>query len=148
MGQDNDVNIISPVLYGSSVPLAPFVASHLRAKKQNGILIVNLRIRAKIRWKVGTWTSGHYLHNLNYFAIIGFSSCCNGSPLYLADRLLYVGEPHRHFQQSDAGGTPQTIPAGQYLSRRFKVRLLLRRTSLPSFFPSAYYSRHHRTMYL
>ncbi|XP_057855489.1 NDR1/HIN1-like protein 12 [Cryptomeria japonica] len=79
----NDINVISPVLYGSSVPLAPFVADHLRAEQQNGILTVNMRIGAKIRWKVGTWTSGQYLLNVNCFAVLGFSSCCNGSPLPL-----------------------------------------------------------------
>ena len=79
----NDINVISPVLYGISVPLAPFVADYLRSEQQNGILTVNLRIGGKIRWKVGAWTSGHYRLNVNCYAILEFRSCCNGSPLPL-----------------------------------------------------------------
>ncbi|XP_057840863.2 NDR1/HIN1-like protein 12 [Cryptomeria japonica] len=84
----NDINVISPVLYGASVPLAPFVADHLRSEQQNGILTVNLRIGGKVRWKVGTWTSGHYRLNVNCYAILGFTSCCNGgqAPLQAGTR--------------------------------------------------------------
>ncbi|XP_057853820.1 NDR1/HIN1-like protein 1 [Cryptomeria japonica] len=81
----NDANIIAPVLYGSSVPLAPVVAEHLRAEQQSGVLSVNLKIGGKIRWKVGTWTSRYYHLNVDCFAIMGFTSCCNGDQLPLEE---------------------------------------------------------------
>lgn len=68
-----DVNVLSPVLYGSLVPLAPFIADHLKVDEQTGVLTLNLRMNGRIRWKVGTWTSAHYRLNVNCYTILGLS---------------------------------------------------------------------------
>lgn len=80
---DNDIDILSPILYGNSVPLAPFVADHLNYETQNGLLSLTLSMYGKIRWKVGTWTSGHYHLNVNCFAIMGMAKNSIGGQVTL-----------------------------------------------------------------
>ncbi|CAM0149995.1 unnamed protein product [Urochloa decumbens] len=55
-----DVDVWSPVLAGPNVPFAPFLADALRKDVANGYLIMEVRIDGRVRWKVGSWTSGHY----------------------------------------------------------------------------------------
>ncbi|XP_057853865.1 NDR1/HIN1-like protein 26 [Cryptomeria japonica] len=78
----HDTTTIPAVFNGTVSPLAPLVADNWRAElQQTGVLHVNLRIGGRIRWKVGTWTSGHYHLNVNCFAIMGFTSNGNRGPL-------------------------------------------------------------------
>lgn len=73
--QDNgDTNVLSPILYGNSVPLAPFVSHQLNYERHNGLLSLNLRIDGRIRWKVSAWTSGNYYLSVNCFVILQGSS--------------------------------------------------------------------------
>lgn len=76
-----DTDILSPILNGNSVSLAPFVADHLNYEKQNGLLSLTLKMYGRIRWKVGTWTSGHYHMNINCFAIMGMTNNGGNVPL-------------------------------------------------------------------
>ncbi|CAO2140925.1 unnamed protein product [Urochloa humidicola] len=55
-----DVDVWSPILAGPNVPFAPFLADALRKDVANGYLIMEVRIDGRVRWKVGSWTSGHY----------------------------------------------------------------------------------------
>ncbi|RLM70159.1 protein YLS9-like [Panicum miliaceum] len=55
-----DVDVWSPVLAGPNVPFAPFLADAMRKDIANGYLIMEVRIDGRVRWKVGSWTSGHY----------------------------------------------------------------------------------------
>lgn len=75
---DDDYDVLSPVLTGINVALAPFVADHLNYEKQNHLLSLTLKMYGRIRWKVGTWTSGHYHLNVNCFAIMGMVNSGNG----------------------------------------------------------------------
>jgi len=75
---DDDYDVLSPVLTGINVALAPFVADHLNYEKQNHLLSLTLKMYGRIRWKVGTWTSGHYHLNVNCFAIMGMVNTGNG----------------------------------------------------------------------
>ncbi|OEL19670.1 NDR1/HIN1-like protein 12 [Dichanthelium oligosanthes] len=55
-----DVDVWSPVLTGPNVPFAPFLADAMRNDIANGYLMMEVRIDGRVRWKVGSWTSGHY----------------------------------------------------------------------------------------
>lgn len=70
----NGKNILAPVLSGNSIALAPFVASQLSSDIQNGLLTWSLTAYGRIRWKVGSWTSGHYHLNINCVAFMGMNN--------------------------------------------------------------------------
>nr|WIW57607.1 late embryogenesis abundant protein LEA37 [Pinus tabuliformis] len=70
----HDNNILPPVLSGNSVALAPFVASQLSSEMQSGLLTWSLTTYGRIRFKVGTWTSGHYHLNVNCVAVMGLNN--------------------------------------------------------------------------
>ncbi|XP_062204747.1 NDR1/HIN1-like protein 1 [Phragmites australis] len=55
-----DVDVWSPVLSGPSVPFAPYLAHALSQDCQAGYLILQVKIDGRVRWKVGSWISGHY----------------------------------------------------------------------------------------
>ncbi|XP_062183304.1 NDR1/HIN1-like protein 1 [Phragmites australis] len=55
-----DVDVWSPVLTGPNVPFAPYLADALSKDVAAGYLIMEVRIDGRVRWKVGSWTSGHY----------------------------------------------------------------------------------------
>lgn len=79
-----DTDVLSPILNGNSVSLAPFVAEHLNYEKQNGVLSLTLKMYGRIRWKVGTWTSSHYHLNVNCYAVMGMTnSGANGGSVAL-----------------------------------------------------------------
>lgn len=70
----NEKSFLVPVLSGNSIALAPFVASQLSSEIQNGLLTWSLTTYGRIRWKVGTWTSGHYHLNINCVAVMGWNN--------------------------------------------------------------------------
>uniref|UniRef100_A0A0E0J709 Late embryogenesis abundant protein LEA-2 subgroup domain-containing protein n=1 Tax=Oryza nivara TaxID=4536 RepID=A0A0E0J709_ORYNI len=55
-----DVDVWSPVLAGPSVPFAPYLADAISQDCQAGYLILQVKIDGRVRWKVGSWISGHY----------------------------------------------------------------------------------------
>ncbi|KAF7057874.1 hypothetical protein CFC21_076791 [Triticum aestivum] len=55
-----DVDVWSPVLDGPNVPFAPYLASAISQDCQAGYLILQVKIDGRVRWKVGSWISGHY----------------------------------------------------------------------------------------
>ncbi|KAL5224821.1 hypothetical protein ABZP36_011460 [Zizania latifolia] len=55
-----DVDVWSPVLSGPNVPFAPYLADAISQDCQAGYLILQVKIDGRVRWKVGSWISGHY----------------------------------------------------------------------------------------
>lgn len=55
-----DVGVWSPVLSGPNVPFAPYLAAALQDDCKAGYLILQVKIDGRVRWKVGSWISGHY----------------------------------------------------------------------------------------
>ncbi|VAI03651.1 unnamed protein product [Triticum turgidum subsp. durum] len=55
-----DVEVWSPVLSGPNVPFAPYLADALAKDVQARYLILQVKIDGRVRWKVGSWISGHY----------------------------------------------------------------------------------------
>ena len=78
-----DINVFSPILIGNSVPLAPFLAEHLNLEEQTGVVTLNVKLNGRIRWKVGTWISGHYHLNVNCYTILGLSTPVSGGQVPL-----------------------------------------------------------------
>lgn len=55
-----DVNVWSPFLYGVDVPVAEYMCVDMAHDKIAGLVLVHIRVAGRVRWKVGTWMSGHY----------------------------------------------------------------------------------------
>nr|WIW57619.1 late embryogenesis abundant protein LEA49 [Pinus tabuliformis] len=69
-----DINVLAPILYGNSVPLAPVVCEQLSYESLKGSLSLSLRMNGRVRWKVGSWRSGHYHLYVNCEAIVWLSN--------------------------------------------------------------------------
>jgi hypothetical protein len=55
-----DVDVWSPVLSGPDVPFAPYLAGALSKDVAAGYLALQVKVDGRVRWKVGSWISGHY----------------------------------------------------------------------------------------
>uniref|UniRef100_A0A0E0MCP0 Late embryogenesis abundant protein LEA-2 subgroup domain-containing protein n=1 Tax=Oryza punctata TaxID=4537 RepID=A0A0E0MCP0_ORYPU len=55
-----DVDVWSPVLTGPNVPFAPYLGDALAKDVAAEYLILQVKIDGRVRWKVGSWISGHY----------------------------------------------------------------------------------------
>ncbi|KAJ6800886.1 putative protein YLS9 [Iris pallida] len=55
-----DVALWSPNLWGTAVPLPGPLAQSLAQDTGAGVLLLQFRVGGRLRWKVGTWTSGTY----------------------------------------------------------------------------------------
>ncbi|KAG0484960.1 hypothetical protein HPP92_008809 [Vanilla planifolia] len=55
-----DIDVWSPYLSGSFVPIAPYLCTSLTQDEANGFLFLYVKIDGRLRWKVGSWISGHY----------------------------------------------------------------------------------------
>ncbi|KAK1299985.1 hypothetical protein QJS10_CPB13g01473 [Acorus calamus] len=69
----NDVNVWSPFIYGSSVPLAPYLSVALAQDENAGVALIHVMIDGRLRWKVGSWTSGHYHVHVSCPTLLSFS---------------------------------------------------------------------------
>ncbi|XP_065046808.1 NDR1/HIN1-like protein 1 [Musa acuminata AAA Group] len=67
----NDVVVWSPYLYGAAVPVTPYLSVALDQANAAGLLLVNINVEGRLRWKVGTWTSGHYHIHVSCPAFMG-----------------------------------------------------------------------------
>ncbi|XP_022753739.1 NDR1/HIN1-like protein 1 [Durio zibethinus] len=68
-----DVTIWSPILYGNSVPVVPFLETGLSQDMNAGLVLLNIKVFGQLKWKVGTWISGRYQISANCPAYISFS---------------------------------------------------------------------------
>lgn len=55
-----DVIVWSPFLYGTSIPVSPYLTVNLNQDESIGYFFVTVKIDGRVRWKVGSWISGHY----------------------------------------------------------------------------------------
>ncbi|KAL5763681.1 hypothetical protein ACOSQ2_016275 [Xanthoceras sorbifolium] len=68
-----DVNVWSPYLYGDAVPVSPYVTTALCQDMNTGMVLINIKVDGKVKWKVGSWVSGKYHLNANCPAYISLS---------------------------------------------------------------------------
>ncbi|XP_058109113.1 NDR1/HIN1-like protein 12 [Magnolia sinica] len=69
----NDITVWSPFLYGSSVPVSTYLTSALSGDENAGFIPVSIKLDGRVRWKVGTWISGHYHISVNCPAYMIYS---------------------------------------------------------------------------
>ncbi|KAL8517660.1 hypothetical protein ACS0TY_015773 [Phlomoides rotata] len=55
-----DVNVWSPFIYGTAVPVAPYNGISLAQDQSNGAVKMVIKINGRVKWKVGTFVSGRY----------------------------------------------------------------------------------------
>jgi hypothetical protein len=55
-----DINVWSPFIYGTQVPVAPYNSLALGQDQANGAVQLTIKIDGRVRWKVGTFISGRY----------------------------------------------------------------------------------------
>ncbi|XP_073155927.1 NDR1/HIN1-like protein 1 [Henckelia pumila] len=55
-----DVNVWSPFIYGTNVPVAPYNGPSLSMDLNNGDVTMLIKLDGRVKWKVGTFTTGRY----------------------------------------------------------------------------------------
>ncbi|XP_022946929.1 NDR1/HIN1-like protein 1 [Cucurbita pepo subsp. pepo] len=67
-----DVNVWSPFVSGTAVPVAPFISSALNQDRSAGALLLLVKLEGRVRWKVGNFITGRYHLHANCPAAINF----------------------------------------------------------------------------
>ncbi|GLT94784.1 hypothetical protein SLE2022_125070 [Rubroshorea leprosula] len=81
-----DVNVWSPFVHGTDVPVAPYNSIALGQDQSMGAVMVTIKIDGRVRWKVGTFVSGKYHLYVRCPAYITFGS--NGSGVTVAENAV------------------------------------------------------------
>ncbi|KAL9672998.1 hypothetical protein QQ045_029251 [Rhodiola kirilowii] len=70
----NDDVVWSPFMYSFNSPIAPYLAAQLAAEQQMQLVILQIKMNGRIKWKVGAWMSGIYHLYATCPAYIAFGS--------------------------------------------------------------------------
>ncbi|KAF5772905.1 putative Late embryogenesis abundant protein [Helianthus annuus] len=73
-----DLNIWSPFVYGTNVPVAPYNGAALSQDQSNGAIALVIKINGRVRWKVGSFISGRYHLHVTCPAYIPFGNKNSG----------------------------------------------------------------------
>ncbi|RDX66464.1 NDR1/HIN1-like protein 1, partial [Mucuna pruriens] len=73
-----EIDVWSPFVYGTNVPVAPFNFLGLSQDQSNGNVLVTIKIDGRVRWKVGAFISGRYHLYVRCPAFITFGPRSNG----------------------------------------------------------------------
>ncbi|KAJ4893386.1 NDR1/HIN1-like 1 [Raphanus sativus] len=73
-----EVNIWSPFVYGTSVPIAPFNGVSLDGDQESGVIRLDIRADGRVRWKVGAFITGKYHLYVRCQALINFGNKAAG----------------------------------------------------------------------
>lgn len=73
-----DITVWSPFLYGNDVPIAPYLGLALQQAQNAGLVLINIKVDGRVKWKVGTWVSGKYHIWVNCPAYLTFGTKNNG----------------------------------------------------------------------
>lgn len=76
-----DVNVWSPFLYGNNVPIAPYNGVALSQDQSSGAVWLMIKMDGRIKWKVGTLTTGRYHLHVTCPAYITFGNKGNSGIL-------------------------------------------------------------------
>ncbi|KAK4773607.1 hypothetical protein SAY87_028626 [Trapa incisa] len=77
----------SPFLLGRSVPLPPYTGDALAQDLNEGMVLLNVKIDGRVKWKVGTWISGSYHLHVNYPALLMLKTSAAGPGLSMKVQL-------------------------------------------------------------
>ncbi|KAF5750576.1 protein YLS9-like [Tripterygium wilfordii] len=75
---DKETNVWSPFIYGNSVPVAPYNSVTLSQDQSTGSVALIIKIDGRVRFKVGTFTTGRYRLHVKCPAFIQFGSQTSG----------------------------------------------------------------------
>ncbi|ONK57504.1 uncharacterized protein A4U43_C09F1180 [Asparagus officinalis] len=75
----NDVDVWSPYLSGDGIPIAPFLGQMLTEDEADGYFFLWVKVEGKLKWRVGSWTSGFYQLFVNCPAYLLFDRGGGGS---------------------------------------------------------------------
>ncbi|GLT24900.1 hypothetical protein SLA2020_000620 [Shorea laevis] len=81
-----DVNVWSPFVYGTDVPVAPYNSIALGQDQSTGAVLLTIKIDGRVRWKVGSFVSGKYHLYVKCPAYINFGS--KGSGVTVAENAV------------------------------------------------------------
>ncbi|KAK3226981.1 hypothetical protein Dsin_006843 [Dipteronia sinensis] len=73
-----EVNVWSPFVYGTAVPVAPYNAVSLNQDQINGVIPLIFKIDGRVRWKVGTLITAKYHLYVKCDAMINFGNRQSG----------------------------------------------------------------------
>ncbi|KAF7804234.1 NDR1/HIN1-like protein 1 [Senna tora] len=73
-----EVDVWSPFVYGTNVPVAPYNFLGLSQDQSAGNVLVTIKIDGRVRWKVGAFVSGRYHLYVRCPAYISFGSRSTG----------------------------------------------------------------------
>lgn len=76
-----DSNLLTASLVGTGLPVAPSFGYEVGRDQTAGKFVLNVKMNGKLRWKVGTWVSGHYRFNVNCVAVLPFGPTLPTPPL-------------------------------------------------------------------
>ncbi|KAL3326941.1 hypothetical protein AABB24_037585 [Solanum stoloniferum] len=69
-----DVNIWSPFVFSNNVPISPYNGPDLKEDQQNGGVWLDFKIDGRVKWRVGTITTGHYHLHVTCNAYVPFGN--------------------------------------------------------------------------
>ncbi|CAN1193286.1 NDR1/HIN1-like protein 1 [Linum perenne] len=55
-----DITVWSPFLYGVTLPVSPALVQAVGQDLSAGVLILNVKMYGRLKWKLGSWLSGKY----------------------------------------------------------------------------------------
>jgi hypothetical protein len=73
-----ETNVWSPFIYGNSVPIAPYNGPLLQEEQSAGAVMFTIRIDGRVKWKVGSITTGYYHLHAKCPAYIQFGNPNSG----------------------------------------------------------------------
>ena len=73
-----DINVWSPFISGSSVPVSPYNAESLSQDQSSGAVMLLIKADGRVRWKVGSFISGRYHLYVRCPAYITFGTRSTG----------------------------------------------------------------------
>lgn len=74
----HDLTVWSPFLRGNAVPVSPYLVASLSQDVDAGVVLLNIKINGRLKWKVGTWLSGNYRLGVNCPAYLTLGSRGHG----------------------------------------------------------------------
>ncbi|KAK3446981.1 hypothetical protein EUGRSUZ_A02596 [Eucalyptus grandis] len=73
-----EVDVWSPLVYGTDVPVAPYNSLALAQDQSSGAVSLLIKMDGRVRWKLGTFITGRYHLYVKCPAFITFGSKMNG----------------------------------------------------------------------
>ncbi|KAK4749263.1 hypothetical protein SAY87_026712 [Trapa incisa] len=86
-----EVNVWSPIIDGTTVPVAPYNSLALVQDEAAGVIRLLIKIDGRVRFKLGTFITKRYHIHVKCLATIPFgstSSCCGGAGIIVGDNAV------------------------------------------------------------